>query len=222
MVMGIIGRMPMPRFWRVARAGARKSGGWRGDSLFRRQRLVRGRGHAATNNPLSSSSIGGLSFARERFRRSHQLASLCFSPSRQASAERRDKNSSHVTRHFFPPWLGFWLVERRMKKRRQAAALQNGCWRFASSPIFSPRRLVFWWKKAPTVIDRRDNFSSKCSGAQAQEPGFVKALCRVIGPVGTRGSRVRFFLKRASEPLAPTPDPGCSRWKLVEYRAGTA
>ena len=138
------------------------------------------------------------------------------------SAATKTRHSSHVTRHFFPPWLGFWLVERRMKKRRQAAALQNGCWRFASSPIFSPRWLVFWWKKAPTVIDRRDNFSSKCSGAQPQEHGFVKALCRVIGPVGTRGSRVRFFLKRASEPLAPTPDPGCSRWKLVEYRAGTA
>ena len=68
------------------------------------------------------------------------------------SAATKTRHTSHATRHFFPPWLGFWLVERRMKKRRQAAALQNGRWRFASSPIFAPRRLVFWWWKVPLTV----------------------------------------------------------------------
>ena len=95
----------------AARAGARKSGGWRGDNLFRRQRLVRGRGHAATNNPLSSSFIGGLAFDGEKFRRSQSAATK--------------------TRHtsLLPSAACLLAGQRWMKKRRQAAALQNRRWR---------------------------------------------------------------------------------------------
>lgn len=98
----------MPRFWRVARAGARKSGGWRGDNLFRQRRPVRGRGHTATKNPLSSSSIGGLSFDGRGFRRSQSAATK--------------------TRHTpLLPSVACLLVGRRwITKRRQAAALQTG------------------------------------------------------------------------------------------------